>query len=101
MFLRHFSLIFAISLIATFTPVAGEAAKLTKEVCDQDYAELIAEIERNRQAGIDQLNTYLAETKDKKKRQELIEMREKSWDQEEEQRGMAKNIYRDCMAAVK
>lgn len=101
MVLRQFSLIFAISLIAVFTPVTGEAAKLTKEVCEKDYAELIAEIERNRQAGIDQINTYLAETRDKKKRQELIEMREKSWDQEEEQRGLARNIFRDCMAAVK
>jgi len=101
MFTRQFILIVAISTIALFSPNRGEAAKLTKEVCDQDFAELSAEIKRNRQSSIDQINTYLAETKDKKKRQELVDMREKTWDQEEEQRVLANNIYRDCMAAVK
>jgi len=77
------------------------AGKLTAAVCEADHKELLTTIERNRIAGIKQINEHLAAVTDEKKRAHLIEMREKSWDQEEEHRTMAVGIRRDCLAAVK
>jgi len=77
------------------------AAPLTRAACEADYQELLASIERNRMAAIDQINEHLVGVIDEKERARLIEMREKSWDEEEEQRGMAASIRRDCLAAVK
>jgi len=77
------------------------AGKLTAAVCEADHKELLTAIERNRIAGIKQINEHLVAVTDEKKRAQLIEMREKSWDEEEEHRTMAVGIRRDCLAAVK
>ena len=93
---------FALVAVAFFgTPAAVSAGELTKAVCEADYKELLRDIERNRLAGIKQINEHLVGLTDEKERSRLIEMREKSWDTEEEQRAIAGNIRRDCLAAVK
>ena len=76
------------------------AGDLTKAVCEADYQDLLISIERNRIAGNDQINEHLMGVTDEKERARLIDMREKSWDEEEEQRAIATNIRRDCLAAV-
>ncbi len=91
--------LFALISIAAVNDSA--AGKLTKAVCEGDFKELMSSIELNRIAGIDQINQHLEGLTDEKERAELIEMREKSWDTEEEQRAMAGNIQRDCFAAIK
>ena len=82
-------------------PGYASAAELTADVCEADYRELLSAIEQNRVAGIRQINDYLETLTDEKERARLIEMREKSWETEEEQVAMAGNIRRDCLAAVK
>lgn len=79
----------------------GRAAELTRAACEADYRELLAAIETNRKAGQVQIDAHLEGVTDEKERAQLIEMREKTWDTEEEQRTMAANIRRDCLAAVK
>ena len=89
------------ALVAAGTIGHSLAGSLTAAICEADYKELLASIERNRIAGINQINDHLLGVTDEKERARLIEMREKSWDEEEEQRTMAASIRRDCLAAVK
>jgi hypothetical protein len=102
---RGITLTFLVIALTAFTVVwtsgNGVAGTLTKEVCEADYKDLLVTIEHNRIAGVDQINEHLAGVTDEKERDRLMEMREKTWDSEEEQRAMAGNIRRDCLTAVK
>ena len=92
----------AVSALITFgNSGRATAGELTAAICEADHKELLASIERNRIAGINQINDHLLGVTDEKERTRLIEMREKSWDEEEQQRTMAASIRRDCLAAAK
>jgi hypothetical protein len=101
MFFRPLSLVLLSSVIFLSGLDTAASAKLTKAVCEADYKDLMASIERNRLAGVEQINEHLVGVTDETERAKLIEMREKSWDEEEEQRAIASGIRRDCLAAVK
>jgi len=101
MIARTFTCMILSALLALGYAGDADAGKLTTAVCEADHKELLDSIERNRIAGINQINDHLIGTTDEKERARLIDMREKSWDEEEEQRAMAGNIRRDCLAAVK
>ena len=94
--------VFLLALVIIMTRADdADANKHSRSTCEADYKELLASIEFNRIAGTDQINEHLVGVTNEKERARLIDMREKLWDAEEEQRAMATNIRRDCLATAK
>ena len=94
-----YSLAITTTLLAlgTMTTLAGA---VTPQQCAEDFKTLIAEIERNRQSVIYNLNQQLAEADTRQQRDSLKLMLEQVWDDEERQRMTAGTIRRDCEKAV-
>ena len=76
-------------------------ASMTPQQCDADLKELLSEIESNRIMTITEIEKQLADDTNPADPQGLEFMREQTWDKEEEERGQANYIWRDCMLAVK
>lgn len=68
--------------------------------CAEHYKQLIAEIERNRTSAIAEINKQIDEAEGQV-RVDLVAMRERVWDDEEEQRNIANQILFDCRKAEK
>ena len=78
---------------------AGEA--LSEDVCNRDYAQLLAGIESARAAGVRQLQQDIDRSTSDEERAELVSQREQLWDQEEQERVFADVILRDCLRYVR
>ena len=97
MALFHKSLITASVVLWSMAASAG----MTSQQCDVDLKELLSEIENNRVITIADIEKQLADDVSQVDPQGLEALREQTWDQEEQQRGQANYIWRDCMLAVK
>jgi len=97
MALFHKSLITASVVLWSMTASAG----MTSQQCDADLKELLSEIENNRVTTIVDIEKQLADNINQVDPKGLRALREQTWDQEEQQRGQANYIWRDCMLAVK
>ena len=97
MALFHKSLITASAVLWSMAASAG----MTSQQCDFDLKELLSEIENNRVITIADIEKQLADEFSQVDPQGLEALREQTWDQEEQQRGQANYIWRDCMLAVK
>ena len=97
MALFHKSLITASVVLWSMAASAG----MTSQQCDVDLKELLSEIENNRVITIADIEKQLADDVSPVDPQGLEALREQTWDQEEQQRGQANYIWRDCMLAVK
>ena len=97
MALFHKSLITASVVLWSMTASAG----MTSQQCDADLKELLSEIENNRVTTIADIEKQLVDDINQVDPKGLRALREQTWDQEEQQRGQANYIWRDCMLAVK
>ena len=97
MALFHKSLITASVVLWSMTASAG----MTSQQCDADLKELLSEIENNRATTIADIEKQLVDNINQVDPKGLRALREQTWDQEEQQRGQANYIWRDCMSAVK
>lgn len=97
MALFHKSLITASVVLWSMTASAG----MTSQQCDADLKELLSEIENNRATTIADIEKQLVDNINQVDPKGLRALREQTWDQEEQQRGQANYIWRDCMLAVK
>ena len=97
MALFHKSLITASVVLWSMAASAG----MTSQQCDADLKELLSEIENNRVITIADIEKQLTDEFSQVDPQGLEALREQAWDQEEQQRGQANYIWRDCMLAVK
>ena len=97
MALFHKSLITASAVLWSM----AASADMTSQQCDFDLKELLSEIENNRVITIADIEKQLADEFSQVDPQGLEALREQTWDQEEQQRGQANYIWRDCMLAVK
>ena len=97
MALFHKSLITASVVLWSMSASAG----MTSQQCDSDLKELLSEIENNRVTTIVDIEKQLADNINQVDPKGLRALREQTWDQEEQQRGQANYIWRDCMLAVK
>jgi len=95
--LFHKSLITASVVLWSMTASAG----MTSQQCDADLKELLSEIENNRVTTIADIEKQLVDNINQVDPKGLRALREQTWDQEEQQRGQANYIWRDCMLAVK
>lgn len=77
------------------------SAGITPQQCDADLKELLSEIENNRIMTIAEIEKQLADDINPVDPQGLEALREQTWDQEEEERGQANYIWRDCMISAK
>ena len=92
------AIIIVLLILVVMTTRAGA---VTTQQCTEDFNALIAEIERNRQSVIINLNQQLAEADTRQQRDSLKFMLEQVWDDEESQRATAGMIRRDCEKEVK
>ena len=97
MALFHKSLITASVVLWSMSASAG----MTSQQCDADLKELLSEIENNRVTTIADIEKQLVDNINQVDPKGLRALREQTWDQEEQQRGQANYIWRDCMLAVK
>lgn len=97
MALFHKSLITASIVLWSMSASAG----MTSQQCDADLKELLSEIENNRVTTIADIEKQLVDNINQVDPKGLRALREQTWDQEEQQRGQANYIWRDCMLAVK
>ena len=97
MALFHKSLITASVVLWSMSASAG----MTSQQCDADLKELLSEIENNRATTIADIEKQLVDNINQVDPKGLRALREQTWDQEEQQRGQANYIWRDCMSAVK
>ncbi len=97
MALFHKSLITASMVLWSMSASAG----MTSQQCDADLKELLSEIENNRVTTIADIEKQLVDNINQVDPKGLRALREQTWDQEEQQRGQANYIWRDCMLAVK
>ena len=95
--LFHKSLITASVVLWSMSASAG----MTSQQCDADLKELLSEIENNRATTIADIEKQLVDNINQVDPKGLRALREQTWDQEEQQRGQANYIWRDCMLAVK
>lgn len=93
--------VLAFAIVVSVVGTGAHASSVTVARCQADYGELLAVLERNRLAAIEETNENLDGVTDTVVRAQLLEMIELAWDEEEEQRAIADNIRRDCLAAVK
>jgi len=90
----------AVALWLTISGVASAGATITTAQCDVDLGALLSDIEAIRIATLSEIDGLLADTETLAQRQVLEHMRELAWNEEEQQRGQAYYIWRDCMAAT-
>lgn len=91
----------AAALLLALWVFTSTSASITRAKCDADLNELLAEIETNRANAVSDIERQLANAPSERERDGLLAMREESWDHEEQQRGQANYIWRDCMQALK
>ena len=91
----------AIVLLLSLFFATPSFARITQTECDAHLNELLSEIEGNRITTIAEINKQLADDNNPTDPQGLEIMREQAWDQEEQQRGQAHYIWRDCMKAIR
>ena len=89
----------AAALLLGLWVLTARSGSVPGAMCEADFRELIAEIERNRENSIAEINAQLAEAPPEN-REPLLAMREHAWDDEEQQRAQATLIRRDCMRAA-
>lgn len=91
----------AAALLLSLWVLTSTSGSITRAQCDADLEELMGEIETNRKTALIDITSQLAKSPSSHERQGLLSMREQTWDHEEQQRGQANYIWRDCMQAVK
>jgi len=91
----------AVALLLALWVFTASSESLTSAQCDADFNQLLNDIEKNRIMTIAEINRQLADEVNPTDPQGLELMREQAWDQEEQQRGQANYIWRDCKEAVK
>lgn len=82
--------------LLALAPGAAEA-RITAFECKADYEAMIAEIERNRDSSLAELNQQLRFTSDDDTANDLNRQIEQTYHLEETFRGTAAIQYRDCM----
>ncbi len=87
-------------LLAVGSPVSAGTV-MTAEDCAADQQELLAEIAKNRDAGLKYYQDAIAEAANPEVRAELADQLQQIWDREEVERRAAYIIWRDCDAYVK
>lgn len=88
--------ILLISALLALTSGAAEA-RVTAAECKADYDAMVAEIERNRDRSLDELNQQLRFASDDDTANALNHQIEQTYHLEETFRGTAAIQYRDCM----
>ncbi len=90
----------AAALLLALWVVTSTSGSITRAQCDTDLEDLMREIEINRDKALQDIETQLQATNLPQEKQNLLAMREHTWDHEEQQRGQANHIWRDCMKAA-
>lgn len=90
----------AAALLLCLWVVPARSGSVPKLPCDEDYKELLAEIENNRNLSLAEINRQLSEAVGDQ-RASLEAMSEQTWDDEEGQRAQASQMWRDCMRAAR
>ena len=80
---------------------AGPASALSVSDCRRDTQELLRDIERNRENSQRQYREALAEAATGQEQDLLKQQMEMIWDEEEQMRGIAEHMLRDCLRHVK
>lgn len=80
--------------------MSAGAADLTAAVCAADRDAYLAQAAINREKRIADLTAAADASAEEELRQQFIDERERAWMVEEERRGQALAIYRECMAHV-
>lgn len=91
----------AIALLLALWVFTASSGSITGAQCDADLEQFLSDLETNRIMTIEEINRQLADESSPTGSQALVSMREQAWDQEEQQRGQANHIWRDCKEAVK
>lgn len=86
--------------LAILLPGGAKAADLTASDCAGDRDAYLAQAAENRAKRVAELTAAADATDDDGLRRRFIEEREQAWVLEEERRGQAFGIYRECMAHV-
>jgi hypothetical protein len=86
--------------LATMLPTTATAAGLTAADCAADRDAYLAQAADNRAKRITELTAAADASADERLRQQLTDEQERAWMVEEERRGQASMIYRECMAHV-
>lgn len=90
----------AIAILATSAPTSAHAAPITRATCEQDKKDLLASIEQNRIGSLAEIDRQIKASQSQHEHDSLLALQESVWEQEEQQRGQAEFIFRDCLAAV-
>ncbi|MBO6521408.1 MAG: hypothetical protein JJ900_10845 [Rhodospirillales bacterium] len=86
----------AVALAALLTAFPS-SARISVAECEADYAAMVAEIERNRESSLTELNRELRFTSDDEHAAALNHQIEQAWHMEEMFLGNAAIAYRDCV----
>jgi len=99
--LPHLTAAIVLSTLLTVGSGASAETVMTAEVCAADRQQLLAEIAKNRDAGLKYYQDAIAEAANPEVRAELADQLQQIWDREEVERRAAYIIWRDCDAYVK
>lgn len=91
----------AFGLLLTAAPAGVSAADLTAADCAADRQAYLAQAESNREKRVAELTAALEATANSEMQGRLAAEREQAWTLEEQRRGEAYQIYRECMTYVR
>lgn len=92
---------FAVTAMLATASFSPAEARITVAECEADYAAMLAEVETNRNASLDELNRQLRYTTDDEAAASLNAMIDQVWEVEETMLSHASNSYRDCVKYAK
>ena len=75
-------------------------AVIDEESCDRDRDQLIVSLDEQRVRMLEKIERVLDETSDQSEQEHLRYRRDQVWDYDEQMRGTAEQIWRDCMLHV-